>query len=343
MPGSLPPHIAVDFGSHSLKLIQLVKQRNDIWEVKALSSVQTPPEVTNSYKEEHKTQLVESMKELVADANPTIKEVAVALPENTVFSRVLTIPKVSDDELTATIYWQLKQYLPYPIEDVQSDHTVLSVDQTGQRKVLVVAAPKKLVDLYVEILERAGLLPVAVESETLASLRTIRNTQSVTDAVILDLGANSTDMAIMVNSELFFSQSIGTGSDLLTKALVNEFQLSYAQAEEYKRSFGMKQDVGEGKVKNAIKPVLDIIITEVMRGIEFFKTEIMMQPPAKVILTGEGALLPALSEYVNSVLGYEVSLADPFEKVVLPEKLQATLKQSGPAYTVAIGLCMKED
>jgi type IV pilus assembly protein PilM len=339
---ALPQHFSIDFGTHSLKLVNLVR-RGRSWELKNIASVQTPPEVLGSYKDEQKTQLVDAIKSLVAESRVSGKEVAVALPESVVFSRVLTIPKVADNELQDAVYWQLKQFLPYPIEDVQSDFTPLSVDQNGQRKVLAVAAPKKLVDLYIELLERANLVPIAIESETLAIIRAIKHAHEVKDAVVLDFGSNSTDMAIMKEGELFFSQSIATGSDLLTKALVNEFQLSYAQAEEYKRIYGMRSDAVDGKIRNAMKPVLDMIITEVLRGIEFFKTEVGTVPPSTAILAGEAGLLPALPEYLSSILGYEVVVSDPWRPIVVPNNVAELVRKSSPAFAVTIGLCLKEE
>lgn len=339
---ALPQHFAIDFGNHSLKLVNLL-QKGKSWELKNIGSIQTPPDTLNSYKEEHKAILVEALKSLVAESKVPYKEVAVALPESAVFSRVLTVPKVADEEVTDAVYWQLKQFLPYPVEDVQSDFTALTVDPNGQRKVLAVAAPKKLVELYVEILERAGLTPVAIESETLAILRSIKYANDVKDAVILDFGSNTTDMAIMKDGELFFSQSIATGADLLTKALVNEFQLSYAQAEEYKRIYGMRSDAVEGKIRNALKPVLDMIITEAMRGVEFYKTEVGAVPPTLAILSGEAALLPALPEYLETILGYDVQLADPWRPIVVPNNIAEIVRKSSPAFTVAIGLCLKDE
>ncbi len=339
---ALPQHFAIDFGTHSIKLVNLVKRGKSI-ELRNIGSAQTPPEVLNSYKEEHKTQLIDAIKGLVAESRVPEKEVAIALPESAVFSRVLTIPKVSDEELTDAVYWQLKQYLPYPVEDVQSDFTSLTVDPSGQRKVLAVAAPKKLVDLYVELLERAGLITVAIESETLAILRSLKLAHEVSDAIVLDFGSNTTDMAIMKEGELYFSQSIATGGDLLTKALVNEFQLSFAQAEEYKRIYGMRSDAVEGKIRNAMKPILDMIITEVLRGIEFYKTEVGAVPPNTVLMAGEAALLPALPEYLNAILGYDVRVADPWRPIVVPNNVAEIVRKSSPAFATSIGLCLKED
>jgi type IV pilus assembly protein PilM len=342
MAAPIPPHFAIDFGNNSLKLVYLTKRGNG-WELRNVGSVQTPQGVLNSYKEEDKTQLVESIKELVADSRVGIKDVAVALPENAVFSRVITVPQVSEAELADAVYWQLKQILPYPIEEVQSDFTALGSDEAGQKKVLAVAAPKKLVQLYVEILERAGLKPVAIESETLSILRAVKYSHNVADAVLLDFGAQSTDMAVMINGELYFSQSISTGSDLLTKALVNEFQLSFAQADEYKRAYGLTPGAAEGKIYSVLKPVVDIIVTEVLRGLEFYKSAVGKVPPSLVILSGEAALLPGLSDYLKSVLGVEVSMANPWNNVTVSGNMAAIVNKSAPGFCVCVGLCLKQE
>jgi len=339
---SLPAHFAIDFGTHSLKLVNLANKGKN-WELRNISTAQTPPDALNSYKEEHKMQLADAIKGLVSDSKVSTKNVAVALPESAVFSRVLTIPKVSDSEVQDAVYWQLKQFLPYPIEEVQSDYTPLTVDPDGKRKILAVAAPKKLVDLYVNVLELAGLTPVAIESETLSIIRAVKYAHDIKDAVVLDFGATTTDMAIMKDGELFFSQSISTGSDLLTKALVNEFQLSYSQAEEYKRVYGMRSDAVDGKIRNALKPVLDMISTEILRGIEFYKTKVGAVPPNTAILVGEASLLPALSDYLNSILGYEVVVSDPWRPIIVSNNVAELVSKSSPAFAVSIGLCLKED
>jgi type IV pilus assembly protein PilM len=342
MAAPIPPHFSIDFGNNTLKLVYITR-RGGGWDLRSIASVQTPPGTLNSYKDEHKQQLIDSIKELVVDSRVPIKEVAVALPESAVFSRVLTVPKVGDNELTDAVYWQLKQFLPYPIEEVQSDFTELMTDPTGQKKILAVAAPKKLVQLYVEILEKAGLVPVAIESETLSILRAIKGNHNIADGIVLDFGAQSTDMAVMLGGELFFSQSISTGSDLLTKALVNEFQLSYAQAEEYKRAYGINPTVADGKIYNILKPVIDMIVTEVLRGLEFYKGEIGKVPPSTVFICGEAALLPALPEYLKSVLGSEVYIADPWKTVSVPGGMAEVVKKSAPGFCVSVGLCMKEE
>jgi len=342
MAGAIPSHFSIDFGNNTLKLVYVTRRGNG-WELRNFGAVTTPPGALNSYKEEQKLQMIEAIKALVADSRVPIKEVAVALPEATVFSRVITIPPVKEEETQDAIYWQLKQMLPYPIEEVQSDFSILETNEKGEKKVLAVAAPKKLVTLYVELLEKAGLNPVAIESETLSVMRSIKYAHRVTDAVLLDFGAQNTDMAVMLNGELYFSQSISTGSDLLTKALATEFQLSYAQAEEYKRAYGVLPNVAEGKIANALKPVVDIIVTEVLRGLTFYKTQIGKEAPTTTILSGEAALLPGLVDYLKNSFQGEVMISNPWNNITVAPSVLEIVSKSAPGFGVAIGLCLKEE
>ena len=189
----------------------------------------------------------------------------------------------------------------------------------------------------------AKLEPIALETEGVASGRAIYRSAKVKDAVILDFGSQSTDMAIMNNGDLIFSQSISVGSDSLTRAVATDFSFEYTQAEEYKRSYGLDPAQLDGKILASLKPVMDSIVAEVRRGIEFYKTRTLMVPPSQYMLIGDGALLPGLVQFLSQELNSSVQLADPWIGVKKSQKQAAVLAKGGPAYAVAVGLALKAD
>jgi len=77
--------------------------------------------------------------------------------------------------------------------------------------------------------------------------------------VMLDFGANSTDMSIMADGYLVFSQSISIGSDSLTQSIINKFNFDYNRAEEFKRNYGLIPNVLEGKIFSSLTPIMDSI------------------------------------------------------------------------------------
>jgi type IV pilus assembly protein PilM len=160
---------------------------------------------------------------------------------------------------------------------------------------------------------------------------------------MLDFGANSTDMSILSEGYLVFSQSIAIGSDSLTQSIVNKFNFEYPRAEEFKRNYGVVENVLEGKIYNVLSPIVESVLVEVRRGIEFYKNKTLAAAPMDYLLNGDGALLPGLMEYVAKSLGVNVSIANPWNGVRVDNKFRDIIAKSGPSYSVAIGLALKDE
>lgn len=339
----LPDHLGIDFGNHSVKAVEL-KDIDRKPELVAFASQPTPIGVINSEDEGHQKQLAEAVRVLHADGGFKTRSVVAALPEFSIFTRFLEFPGVKEDELEDSIHWQAKQVVPIPIKELQMSWVVLGRDESkNSYRILLVAAPKKLVELYIKIIEMAKLELVAIETESIASGRAIYRSAKIDDAVILDFGSQSTDMGIMTNGELVFSQSISVGSDSLTRAISSEFSFEYNQAEEYKRNYGLDSTQLEGKIFNTLKPIIDSLIAEIRRGVEFYKTRTMMAAPNQYMLIGDGALLPGLVVYLSQQLIANVQLADPWAGIKVNKKQEAILSKGRAAYAVAVGLALKSE
>jgi type IV pilus assembly protein PilM len=210
-------------------------------------------------------------------------------------------------------------------------------------RVLLVAAPLKIINTYINIADFAGMDIVAIETESVALGRAMYRATKQKHVVMLDFGANSTDMSIMLDGYLVFSQSISIGSDSLTQAIVNKFNFEYQQAEEYKRNYGVTPNVLEGKIYEVLTPILESIVVEVRRGIEFYKNKTLAPAPTEFLLTGDGALLPGLSDYISQALNVNAAIANPWMNISVDPKFQDIIAKSGPSYSVAIGLALKDE
>ena len=60
-----------------------------------------------------------------------------------------------------------------------------------------------------------------------------------------------------------------------------------------------------------------------------------------LVLTGGGATLRGLKEFMQSRITTEMRLADPFGKTQAPAFLEAILKDAGPEFAVAVGLALR--
>jgi type IV pilus assembly protein PilM len=339
----LPDHVGIDFGTHTVKAVEL-KDVTTTPKLVNLGSQLTPAGVINSEERQDQKRLAEALKLLYDNSRIRNTSVVMAIPEFSVFTRFLEFPGVKQEELKESIHYEAKQYLPVPVEDVQMSYIVIGFnEQKNAPRVLLVAAPKKIIETYMNIANFANLDLVAIETESVAMGRAMFRSLKKKDCVMLDFGANSTDMSIMTNGSLVFSQSISIGSDSLTQAIVNSFNFDYKRAEEFKRAYGLIPNALEGKIYAVLTPIIESIMVEVRRGVEFYKNKTMTMAPSEYLLNGDGAVLPGLTEYISKSLGVSAQVANPWFNILVDNKYKNIVAKSGASYSVAIGLSLKEE
>lgn len=340
----LPSHVGVDFGNHSVKAVHLDDIESSSPTLVNFGSQPTPQGVINSPDAEHMKQLIKALKQLYTASNIKNDKVVLAIPESSVFTRFLELPGIKDEEIQSAVYYEAKQYIPLPIEEVQLSYLKIGENkEKNAPRILLVAAPIKIVKLYQEIADGAGLDLIAIETESVALGRATFRALKDRHIVMLDFGADTTDMSVMSDGSLVFSQSISIGSDALTQSIINQFNFEYVQAEEYKRNYGLVPDVLEGRVAASMQPVMDSIITEVRRGIEFYKSKILMPAPNRYLLSGDGALLPGLADYISQNLGVTAEVLDPWTNIKIPNKFKEIIAKNKPSFAVSVGLALKAD
>lgn len=335
--------IGLDIGSHSIKLVEIGRQKNEAVLVVA-GSVPTPPKALAGAAPEDIEAIAKVVQKLWKEAGAKTKNVNIALPESQVFTRVIEVPELSPRELTSAIKWEAEQYIPLPLDQVTVDFTILrSAKETGTNKmdVLLVASPKTLVEKYVTILEYADLIPVAVETEIIAASRAlIRSAGTVRTVMMVSLGAQTTDLAIARNGILSFTRSISAGGAALSRAVAQSFGFELPQAEEFKRTYGLEKDKLEGKILTSVKPIMDTIIAEVKRAVAFYQEKYKEEQVGVVILSGGTAKVPGMVVYVAENLGIEVQIANPWLGIVREERFRV-LEAEGPVFSVAVGLALR--
>ncbi len=339
----LPDHVGIDFGTHTVKAVEL-KNILSTPQLVNLGTQLTPKGVINSEEKQDQKKLAEALKVLYSTSKIKNVNVVMALPEFSVFTRFLEFPGVKKEELKQAVYYEAKQYIPVPIDEVQMSYVIIGFnEEKNAPRVLLVAAPKKIIEIYMNVANFANLELIAIETESVAMGRAMFRAMKKKDCVMLDFGANSTDMSIMIEGALVFSQSISIGSDALTQAIVNKFNFDFNRSEEFKRNYGLLPTVLEGKIYSALSPIIESIMIEVRRGVEFYKNKTMSGPPNEYLLNGDGALLPGLTEYVSKSLGVSAQIANPWLNIAVDNKFKNLVVKSGSSYSVAIGLALKDE
>ena len=336
--------VGLDIGSHSIKLVELAKDKSG-YTLRAAGSCPTPPKSLTSTLAADQEALAIAVKKLFSDCGVTSREVSIALPESQVITRVLEdVPQLSARELTSAIQWEAEQYIPLPLAQVNVDFTILRDAKqtgTGKMEVLLVAAPKVLVAKYVHILELADVTVVGAETEIIAASRAlVRTVPTVKTVMVVSLGAQTTDLAILHAGVLAFTRSISAGGEALSRAVAQGLDFELAQAEEFKRTYGVEQDKLEGKIVAATKPVMDTIVSEMTRAIAFYQEKYKSERVETVLLSGGTARLPGMVVFIAQALGIETQLANPWVGIQKGGQY-AALDTEGAVFSVAVGLALR--
>lgn len=341
------PILGLDLGNSKFRAVELSEEKGKIVLQRFGSYENTKLNLSSDSKGDLDA-YASAIKHFISDTGFTTSNAVVSLPETEVFTRVIKVPAMSEKELKSSIAFEAEQYIPLPLKDVNFAFQIIDSDINEKEKmnVLLVAAKNSILEKYVGVLKKAGLVPRGIEPETLATERAVgSNPNQPNGLIVVNVGMQTTQLIVSYRGFVRFTRSVNIGGDDITKAAQQNLSLEYAQAEEYKKTYGLDSNQAEGKVYEAIKPVIDNILAEIKRSKIFYTTHNPSVNINKVILTGGTALMPGLLFYIANNLDLEVELANPWRNIQISPKIEAQkqqLMELGPVFVSSVGLALKE-
>ena len=332
--------VGLDIGTRTIKVIELEGEGNFTLRASGVVAY-SGDSIENLSDDQSTAAFAEIIMKLFKAAGVRSRDIAISLPESLVFTRTVSLPALTNQEVAAAIKWEAEQYIPIPVKEAIIQHQIMERDEgpMGGVRVLLVAAPRTLVEKYIKVVNAARLNVVAVETELLSLARSTAPKNQT--ALLVDFGARSVDIAIAKNSQLVFSRSIPSAGEALTRALAQGLKISLKEAEEYKRTYGLSSNQLEGRVRQALASIIAGVIDEIKKSIHFYQSEEKGLAPTSTVISGGGAGMPELISYLSNALGTEVLIANPFSGVRVPENVVQTLAPYAPLYSIAVGLAMR--
>ena len=309
--------------------------------LEAASSIQSPAGGILSESPVDLKKLADSIKKCVDAAKIGSNKCAVSLLESQVVTRLIELPPLTDKELSAAMNWEAEQYIPLPMKDVNLKYKVVSRPETSGRdkmQVLLIAAPLRVIDKYLTVVKETGLTAAFMESESFALARAFTKPQDPI-TIIVSMGAISTELVVTNMGSVLFTRSVATGGINLTRAIMAEFNLPQDQAEQYKEAYGILEDKLSGKVSAVLKPILDVLVSEILKAAEFTHSILIDNQAKRMIVCGGGSFLPGIIQYLAERTSMEVSFGDPWQDF---EKEGQVMKMpgQGAVFAVATGLAL---
>jgi type IV pilus assembly protein PilM len=333
------PAVALDIGTYSIKAVHAKLGKET--EVKRVVEVFNETGTALPIDDSSTSKLSELLDSFFNDNDLPRNDVRLSLPETVISTKVITIPPLSDAELASAIGWQAEQHIPIPPEELSLEYQVLyrpTKKENAQMRVLLVGTRKKMVEKYVAMFNEIGIEPSLLETQIISIIRSLQFTTQDPTTLIAHIGSSTMNLAIVHGGEMKFVISQMNGGQMLTKALEASIGLDSSQAEQYKRSYGLDGTQFQGKVKDALLPAINVLLTEIRKSVQFFVNQNPQDVVQRIVLSGGTSILPGIVQHITNELGVEVLVASPFVGVKgeIPENV------NHPAMSVCMGLLQRE-
>lgn len=345
--------IGIDMGSHSIKLVQLQQKKNR-YELMNVGIMPLPENTFEDGMTENPNLVSEALKQLISSEKVKTKYVVTSISGESVVIKKISIPKMSEEELAESIKLEAEQYIPFEINDVNIDFTILGTvenepdvdsEESGeQMEVLLVAAKKDIIEQRESILLNAGLTPVVFDLDVFAVENSFGiNYEPQIDEVVslVNIGASVTNIDILEGRNTGFTRDLLIGGNKFTEAIQKQLKVEYEEAEKMKLGLDVPDDQKD-KIVSAITETTDIFANEIRKSLEFYSTAANRNVD-KIFLCGGSAKISGINHLLSNKLGVTVEFFDPFKKISINNKIfdSEYIEHISPIIAAATGLALR--
>jgi type IV pilus assembly protein PilM len=345
--------LGIDIGSSSIKAVEIEESPGGI-AITSASCVATPPNVIQDGVVKNIPALSGSIRRLVRSGNLTARQASIGIGGSNVVLRWIEMPHIADEDLQEAARFEARRYLPFSPDEAVIDAVRLRDSQREgdkRTRVLLIAAKRTAVESRAQSLERAGIEPAGMDIEPFAIQRAFSTTIGGVGLFWRDqpvafivAGSSTIDMHVSQRLELRFSRSIPFCGSKLVGAVEQKILDLSSRAAKTRRG---AEEPAELSVQDEESEELKRLTREIARLLAYYQSlfpersyEGLLE---KVILTGGGASLKGIDEYLSGNLGRTIELGNPFNQI--PTKISASefgsIRSQGPAYAAAMGLALR--
>ncbi|MEO8912140.1 MAG: pilus assembly protein PilM, partial [Candidatus Saccharimonas sp.] len=285
------PLIGLDINQTGIKVMAINPKS---WLVLGYGSLDLDPVRAQAALEDtNDTYLSESISSLLQQniiGSLTSNHVVVGIPTAKTFSRTFTLPISQLSHISDAVGVEVDQYVPIPIGSLYVDHEIIEKNKS-KATVIMTAAPRNIVDICLGAARSAGLMPVISEPGINAVARVLEATEDGhLTTVIVDIGAASTDVAVLDNGAIRVTGSIGIGGNTFTIDIAKKMGVALENAHQFKVLNGLAAGPKQAKITQALKADLSRIASEIRKVIRYYNERLVDDRKIEqILIVGGGA------------------------------------------------------
>jgi type IV pilus assembly protein PilM len=274
------------------------------------------------------------------------KNIVTLLPGKDLTIRSMTLPKMPLSELNEAVRWEAKRHVSYPLETALVEYLITGERHEGtvdKYDILMVAAERGTVVEHLSPFREAGITVAAVDANALALRNVLHLREKPADEnyLVVDMGAGKTEINIFKGGVLRFSRCIESGGIDMTRSVADSLAIGLGDAETIKQKTDVLSPAEDDKAAVAVKGRLDILLMEIRRSVEYYKTTFREKSVNRTVLTGGVPLMQGIQEYFARSLEGPVELDQPFAGLTVGQDMLDEFGPQALRFSAAVGLALR--
>jgi len=344
---SSPNVLGIDISTSAVKLIELSKHGSR-YRVESYAVAALPENAVIDNNFADLDAIGQAVRTVVERSGTKLKQAALAVSGAAVITKIVSIPTPdNDDELEAQVELIADQYIPYSMDEVNLDFSIIGVNEknAGMVDIQLAASRRENIDDRVAVLDLAGLKAKIVDVEAYALEKAYGLLQgSMPDygpestVAIADTGSTVTTLNVIHQGKVIYSREQGFGGKQLTEEIQRRYGLSYEEAGMAKKHGGLP----DSYITEVLDPFKDVMSQQIGRSLQFFFSSSSQHSVDQIVLSGGTSSLPGIDALLEEKLGTPAIVANPFSNMTLAGKIKAqALSNDAPAMMIATGLALR--
>ncbi|MFH1830840.1 MAG: pilus assembly protein PilM [Pseudomonadota bacterium] len=279
-----------------------------------------------------------------------LNRVAVKAEHPSLRVRRMNFAKMPDGDLLEAIRWNFREHVEGNIEKYIVGYSPLEgVAEEGERiPILAYGLASEVIDDYLQLLTSLGLKPVSLEPSASALLASFHANGILSDDryhVCVSFGEVMSLFSVMRGTlVLFWRPLLGIHHEALIKFVMRNLNLESDEARRVLTSWSSGAKSSNDDLMHRIETTIGLffsqLVIEMQRSIDAFCIMYGVDRVDTIHICGMGAKYPGVTEHMQTNLGVETDIFNPFKNLMDPIKQTDEVTRVAPLYAVAVGLAI---
>jgi len=343
--------IALDIGAATVKVAEF--QSSKTHGLRLTNFNYADLGIDPEHEENRKALVISTIRNALREKNIRADRVIFSVSGQSVFTRFVKLPPVDESKVVQIIQYEAQQNVPFPIDEVIWDYQLVGSTEQGELEVVLLAIKSDIIEDLNDGVESAGLRTEMVDVAPMALYNAVRYNEDESDGctMVVDMGARTTNLLFLEKNRIF-SRAIPIAGNAITQSIAAEFNVSFAEAEQLKKTKGFvalggayeePPDEQQARISKIIRNVMTRLHAEVARSVNFYKGQQGGSAPVRLLLSGGSSIIPYTDRFFEEKFQISVRYFNPFRHVeVNPALSREELSRCAHFFGEVVGLGLRK-